>query len=212
MPHPLLFAATTLLLTLDLLGTFVFAMSGAAAGVKRGLDVFGIAVLSFVAATAGGMTRDVLIGAVPPAAIADWRYVAVSLAAALVTFLWYPNVRRLQHVILLFDAAGLGLVAVSGTEKALAYGISPVLAPLLGMLTGIGGGMIRDLLVNEIPVVFRGDIYALAALAGAVVVVIGDRLGVSPTAATTAGAVLCFGMRLLAIRRGWNLPVARPIE
>ena len=122
MSHPLLLAATTLLLTLDLLGTFVFAMSGAAAGVKRGLDLFGIAVLSFVAATAGGMTRDLLIGAVPPAAIADWRYVAVSLAAALVTFWWYPNVRRLQHVILIFDAAGLGLVAVTGTEKALAYG------------------------------------------------------------------------------------------
>jgi uncharacterized membrane protein YeiH len=205
MEHPLL-------LTLDLLGTFVFAMSGAAAGVKRGLDLFGIAVLSFVAATAGGMTRDVLIGAIPPAAIADWRYVAASLAAALVTFWWYPNVRRLQHVILLFDAAGLGLVAVSGTGKALAYGINPLLAPLLGMLTGIGGGMIRDLLVNEIPVVFRGDIYAVAALAGSVVVVAGDRLGVSPTATTIGGAVLCFGMRLLAIRRGWNLPVARPLE
>src|SRR3954447_25225013 len=209
MTAQLLLSAGALLLTLDLIGTFVFALSGAASGVKNKLDAFGVGVLAFVAGNAGGVTRDLLIGAVPPAAINDWRYVAVSLVAGAVTFVWYPNVKRLQPIVLLFDAAGLGLFAVSGTQKALAVGISPLVAALLGMLTGIGGGVLRDLLVNEIPVVLRADLYALAALAGAAVVVGGHLAGWSPTATTIAGAMLCFGIRLMAIRRRWNLPPAR---
>jgi uncharacterized membrane protein YeiH len=208
----LLLTTATLLLTLDLLGTFVFAISGAASGVKKRLDVFGVGVLSFVAGNAGGLTRDVLIGAVPPAAISDWRYVGVSLVAAGVAFVWYPNVRRLHRQVLLFDAAGLGLFAVSGTQKALAYGLNPLVAALLGMLTGIGGGIVRDMLVNEIPVVLRGDLYAVAAFAGAVLVVIGHQLQFPPTATTVAGAALCFTLRLLAIRRNWNLPVSNHLE
>jgi uncharacterized membrane protein YeiH len=146
---------------------------------------------------------------VPPAAIKDWRYVAVSLAAGAVTFVWYPNVRRLQPIVLLLDAAGLALFAVAGTQKALAFGINPFVSALLGMLTGIGGGVIRDLLVNEIPVVLRADLYALAALAGAAVVVAGHLAHWPPTATTIAGAILCFGVRLVAIRRGWSLPAAQ---
>ncbi len=198
-----------LLLALDLIGTFVFALSGAASGVKNKLDAFGVGVLAFVAGNAGGVTRDLLIGAVPPAAIRDWRYIAVSLAAGAVTFVSYPNVKRLQPIVLLFDAAGLGLFAVAGTQKALAFGVNPFVSALLGMLTGIGGGVVRDLLVNEIPVVLRADFYALAALAGAGVVVGGHVLHWPPTATTIAGALLCFGIRLIAIRRGWNLPPAR---
>jgi uncharacterized membrane protein YeiH len=205
----LLLSTATLLLTLDLIGTFVFALSGAASGVKNKLDAFGVGVLAFVAGNAGGVTRDLLIGSVPPAAIKDWRYVAVSLAAGGVTFVWYRNVKRLQPVVLLADAAGLGLFAVAGTQKALAVGINPFVSALLGMLTGIGGGVVRDLLVNEIPVVLRADLYALAALAGAAVVVAGYLAGWPPTATTIAGAVLCFGLRIIAIRRGWNLPPAR---
>ena len=198
----------TLLLTLDILGTFVFAMSGAAAGVKKRLDVFGVCVLAFVAATAGGLTRDVLIGAVPPAGISDWRYITTSLAAAVVTFLWYPRVQRLNTVILVFDAAGLGLFAVAGTEKALAYGLNPPASAMLGMLTGIGGGVVRDVLVNEVPVVLRADLYAVAALAGAAVVVFGALLHLPGAIMAPAGAALCFLMRLVAIRRRLNLPVA----
>lgn len=198
----------TLLLILDLVGTFVFALSGATAGVRKRLDLFGVMVLSFAAGNAGGIARDLMIGATPPAAISDWRYLAVSLLAGLVTF-WRPsNIDRLNSSVLLLDAAGLGLFAVSGAQKALAYGLHPVMAALLGMLTGIGGGMIRDVLLTEIPTVLRADLYAIAALAGAAVVVIGDALGLPATAVTIAGAVLCFGLRFMAIRRGWHLPVA----
>ena len=196
------------MLILDLLGTFVFALSGAADGVKHRLDVFGVSVLAFVAGNAGGMTRDLLIGAVPPGAITDWRYVAASLIAGVATFLWYPRITRLHQVVLLFDAAGLALFAVTGAQKALAYGINPLVAAPLGMLTGIGGGMLRDLLVREVPVVLRADLYALAALAGAAIMIGGYEQGwpVVPTA--IAGALACFVMRMIAIRRGWRLPIA----
>jgi uncharacterized membrane protein YeiH len=200
--------SAVLVLILDLIGTFVFAISGAASGVKNRLDVFGVSVLAFVAGNAGGVTRDLLIGAVPPAAISDWRYIVASLIAGVATFFWYPRITRLHQVVLLFDAAGLGLFAVSGTHKALAYGIHPFVAALLGMLTGIGGGMLRDLLVREIPVVLRSDLYALAALLGAAIVVAGHVLQWPLVPTAIGGALLCFLMRVVAIRRGWNLPIA----
>ena len=198
----------TLLLVLDLLGTFVFALSGATAGVRRRLDIFGVLVLSFVAGNFGGVTRDLMIGAVPPAALADWRYLAVSLLAGGITFYWFTTIDKLRSSVLVFDGAGLALFAVSGTQKALGFGLNPVMAALLGMLTGIGGGMVRDVLIAEIPTVLRADLYAIAALAGAAVVVAGDLLHLPPAATMIAGAVLCFGLRLMAIRRGWRLPVA----
>jgi uncharacterized membrane protein YeiH len=200
--------------TLDLAGTAVFAISGAATGVKHRLDVFGVCVLAFVAGNAGGMLRDVLLGATPPAALSGWHHVAVSLLAALLTFVWHPRIERLRTPILLFDAAGLGLFAVSGTEKALTFGLDPLVAAILGMLSGIGGGALRDLLVIEIPTVLRrGELYAVAALAGAAVVVAGHVLDLPPTVPTMiAGAVLCFSIRLASIRRGWSLPTADRFE
>ena len=199
------------LLALDLLGTFVFALSGAVAGVKQRLDIFGVFVLSFAAASAGGIMRDLLIGSVPPVAIRDWRYLAAALLAGLLVFIWFPRIRRLtraRNLVLIFDAAGLGLFAVAGTQKALGYGLNPVTAPLLGMLTGVGGGMLRDALLAQVPTVLRSELYAVAALAGASVVVAGHVLNFPPTAMAIAGAALCFGIRLIAIRRGWRLPVA----
>jgi uncharacterized membrane protein YeiH len=155
--------------------------------------------------------RDLLIGAVPPAAISDWRYLAVSLLAGLVVFFWYPiseRLRNLRNHVLVFDAAGLALFAVVGTQKALGYKLNPIMAALLGVLTGIGGGMLRDVLVAEIPAVLRSELYAVAALAGALLVVAGYVLNFAPTTMAIAGAALCFGIRLIAIRRGWRLPVA----
>ncbi|HXR78057.1 MAG TPA: trimeric intracellular cation channel family protein [Bryobacteraceae bacterium] len=202
----------TLLVAFDLGGTFVFALSGAMSGVKHKLDLFGVLVLSFAAGNLGGMSRDVLIGAIPPAAIHDWRYVAVSILAGLITFYSYRTVNRLSMPVLVFDAAGLAMFAVSGAGKALAFHAGPVAATLLGMLTGIGGGMVRDVLVREIPTVLRTELYAVAALVGAGVVVIGNMLHLPTAVAGPAGAVLCFGLRAMAIRYSWQLPIARPLE
>ncbi|MGC1296984.1 MAG: trimeric intracellular cation channel family protein [Alloacidobacterium sp.] len=196
------------LIALDLLGTFVFALSGAAAGVKSKFDLFGLMVLAFAAGNAGGITRDLLIGAVPPAAISDWRYLAVSLLAGVAIFFWYPNIDVRRRPVLLFDAAGLALFAVTGTQKALAAGLNPVMAALMGMLTGIGGGMLRDVLVNETPTVLRADLYAVAALAAGVVVVVGHVLHYPSFGFMIAGALLCFWLRVMAIFRGWHLPLA----
>jgi uncharacterized membrane protein YeiH len=198
---------STLVLVLDLCGTFVFALSGAAAGFRHRLDIFGVLVLSFAAANVGGITRDLLIGAVPPPGIADWRYIAVPILAGLATFRWGSVIHRLKNSVQYFDAGGLALFAVSGAQKALDFRLGPVTAVLLGMLTGIGGGMVRDIMAAEIPSVLRGDIYAVAALAGAAVVVAGNIMGFPSTAVTIAGALLCFGLRFIAIRRGWQLPV-----
>jgi len=133
--------------------------------------------------------------------------IAVTLPAGLLTFYCYRFIDRLSGSVLIFDAAGLALFAVTGATKALAYHLDPVAAALLGMLTGIGGGMTRDILIAEVPVVLRADFYAVAALAGAAVVVIGPVLHVSSAAAMTVGALLCFGLRFIAIRYGWRLPV-----
>jgi uncharacterized membrane protein YeiH len=198
----------SLQLALDLAGTFVFALSGAMAAVRRKLDLFGVLVLAFAAANTGGIVRDVLIGAVPPGAISDWRYLGVSVVAGLFTFYFPSEITRRWNPVLIFDAAGLALFAVAGAQKALLHGLNPVMATLLGVLTGIGGGMARDVLLAEIPVVLRADLYAVAALVGAVVVVTANVLHLPSTLAAIVGAMLCFGLRVIALRKGWQLPVA----
>jgi uncharacterized membrane protein YeiH len=199
-------------IVLDLTGTFVFALSGALAGTKRGLDLFGVMVLSFAAGNSGGITRDLLIGAVPPGAIGDWRYLGVSLIAGLVTFYFSPLIARMSNAVLVFDAAGLALFAVAGSSKALSFGLNPVMATVLGMVTGIGGGMARDVLLAEIPTVLRADLYAVAALAAAAIVVIGHMLQLPVAAVTAVALISCFLLRVMAIRRGWRLPVAKVAE
>jgi uncharacterized membrane protein YeiH len=191
---------------LDFIGTFVFALSGAVAAASRGLDIFGVLVLGIVAATTGGIVRDVVIGAIPPASLQDWRYFAISLVAGLLTFFWGGVIVRLRRPVQLFDAAGLAVFAVSGAQKALAFGLEPPMAALLGMLTGIAGGMARDIMLNEIPTVLRAELYAVAALAGAGVVVIGETLQLSSTVTTAAGVAVCLALRLGSIYRGWHLP------
>ena len=195
---------------LDIVGTFVFALSGAVAGVRHRFDLFGLLVLAFVTGNAGGITRDVLIGAVPPAALIRLEYLWISILAALVVFLWSPRINVEGKLILSLDAAGLAVFAVTGTQKALAAGLSPVMAALLGTLTGIGGGMIRDVLVNQTPFVLQSDLYAVAALAAGVAVVAGNWLHLPPFVGMLIGLALCFGLRMLAIFRGWRLPLARP--
>jgi len=194
---------------LDLVGTFVFALSGAVAGVKHKFDLFGILVLAFVTGDAGGITRDVLIGAVPPAALRNLQYLWVSMLAGLAVFFWNRRINVEGRLILFLDAAGLALFAVTGTQKALAAGLSPVMAALLGMVTGIGGGMIRDVLVNQTPVVLRSDLYAVAALAAGAIVVTAYLFHLPPFTGMLLGLFVCLGLRLMAILRGWRLPSAR---
>jgi uncharacterized membrane protein YeiH len=196
-------------IVLDLTGTFVFALSGALAGAKRELDLFGVLVLSFAAGNSGGITRDLLIGAVPPGAIEDWHYLGVSLVAGIVTFYFSPLIVRMSNPILIFDAAGLALFAVAGASKALAYGLNPVMATVLGMVTGIGGGMVRDLLLAEVPTVLHAELYAVAALAAAAIVVIGQMLQLPVAPVTAVALIACFSLRVMAIRHGWRLPVAK---
>lgn len=201
--------ANTLLSVFDLAGTFVFALSGATKAVEHKLDLFGVLVLAFAAGNAGGIARDVMIGAVPPAAISDWEYLAVSMLAGVITFFWYPLINKLSSPVLLFDAAGLGLFVAAGADKALAYHAGPVASILFGTLTGIGGGIMRDVLVREIPTVLRTDIYALAALTGATAIIAARALHLPSDVASFLGAALCIGIRLGAMRYGWRLPAAK---
>lgn len=194
---------------LDWLGTLAFALSGALLGVRKQFDLFGVLFLSFVVAVAGGLIRDLMIGAIPPAAITEIHYFLIAMFAGAFTFFAYPRVASLQHQILLFDAVGLALFAVIGTQKAIEHGVNFLMAALLGMMSGIGGGMMRDVLAGETPSVLRSDLYALAALAGSMVVSAGYALRISPVYSLVLGAALCIFLRLMAIYRGWRLPVAK---
>src|SRR5690606_15517199 len=196
----------TLLLILDLAGTFVFALAGATAAARRQLDIFGVLAVAFAAACSGGIARDVLIGAVPPAAIVDWRYLAPCLAAGGIAFRWPAPIARMANPVRVIEAAGPALLAVAGAHKALSYELNASMAAFMGMRTGIGGGVVRDLLLAQIPIVLRSELYAVAALAGAAVVVVGAQFELPPSATAIGGALLCFTLRMLAIRRGWHLP------
>ena len=193
---------------LDLAGTFVFAISGAAAAKQRGLDLFGICAIAFIVACGGGIIRDLCIGAIPPAGLTNWHYLVAAIIAAGMTIGLYPFVQRLNHPVLLFDALGLSLFAVTGAQKALAYGHNAEVAVLLGITTAVGGGVLRDILLNRIPVILEKEIYASAALLGALIVVSGNYLKwLSGDWVSIIALTVCFGLRLLALRYHWNLPV-----
>jgi uncharacterized membrane protein YeiH len=197
---------TTTLVVLDLVGIFVFAITGALVAVRKNLDVFGVLVLAGTTGLGGGFLRDVLIDATPPAALSDWRYLLVPVSAGLLTFWLHPALDRVERTVTIFDAFGLGLFCVTGALKALDYGLGPVPAALMGMVTGIGGGMVRDVLAGRVPVVFRGELYAIPAGAGALVTVLGTRLELPVALVATAGGGLCMAWRLLAVWRHWQAP------
>lgn len=198
---------STLLLVLDLSGIFVFAISGGLVAVRKQLDIFGVLVLAGTTGLGGGFLRDVLIDATPPAALADWRYLLVPVAAGLLTFVFHPALGRLERVIILLDAAGLGLFCVTGALKALEYGLGPVPAALMGMVTGIGGGIARDLLAGRVPVIFSQELYATPALIGATWAVLSAGWGLPVAAVALPGVILCFGLRIVAVWRNWRAPL-----
>ncbi|MEV4276214.1 trimeric intracellular cation channel family protein [Actinoplanes xinjiangensis] len=198
------------LLVADLIGVAVFAASGASAGVAKRLDLFGVAFVGFAAALGGGILRDLVIGAPPPLAFADWRYAVTAVVASIAAFWLHPALHRVRRTVLVLDAAGLGLFTVTGTLKALEAGVPPVGACLVGMLTAIGGGVTRDLLTREIPVVLQRDIYAVVALGGAVLVTVLYRIGQTGVIPFATAAVVMTVVRLIALYRRWSAPVAVP--
>lgn len=199
-------ASGLLLTVLDLTGIFVFAISGGLVGVRKQLDVFGVLVLAAATGLGGGFVRDVLIGDVPPAALADWRYLAVPVAAGLVTFWFHPALGRMERLVTVFDAFGLGLFCVAGALKALDYGLGPVPAALMGVVTAVGGGVVRDLLAGRVPVVLRSELYATPALVGAAVAVAGQLSALPTWSFAVPSAVLATTWRLISVWRGWHAP------
>jgi uncharacterized membrane protein YeiH len=195
----------TLILWLNLLGTFVFGLSGGLAAVRSRLDVFGVVVLAGVVGLAGGIVRDLLIGA-PPATFRDWRYLAAVGAAGAVCSVAGPALERVQKSVLFFDAIGLAVFCVTGASKALDFRLGPVQAIILGAITGIGGGMLRDVLLRDVPTVLRHELYAIPALTGAAVVAVAHVAGSNSAAFAVLGAVVCFTMRLAGLRYGLDAP------
>jgi uncharacterized membrane protein YeiH len=198
--------SSSVVVTLDLAGIFVFAVSGGLTAVRKDLDVFGVLVLATVTGLGGGILRDVLIGVEPPASLDDWRYLVVPVVAGLVAFRFPATVGRLESVIIAFDAAGLALFCATGAITASDAGLGPVPATLLGLITAVGGGMLRDVLAGRVPIVLRSEIYAVPAVAGAAVAVTLHRLDTGDLVAAGAAFAVCFGWRMLAVRRNWQAP------
>ena len=195
---------------LDLIGLFAFGISGALMAIRRDFDVVGIVILAVITALGGGILRDLVLGDTPPPAFAEWEYLVVPLAAAAVTFVAHPELERLMRTLLIFDAAGLGLFCVSGTVKALDYGLAPVAAATLGVTTAVGGGVLRDVIARETPTLVRPDseLYAVPALAGAVTVAIAWEVKAYEPALGAVVAAAVFGIRGLALHRQWHGPRA----
>lgn len=196
--------------TLDLIGIFVFAISGALLAVRKNFDVFGIAVLAEVTALGGGLFRDLVIGAVPPAAFTDLGYFVTPLLATVLVFFLHPHVERIQTGVNVFDAAGLGLFCVVGTTKAYDYGLGLTASACLGLATAVGGGVLRDVLANEVPSLLRWDrdLYAVPAVVGASLTALCIRYDVLNAGTSSLAVVTAFVLRLLAMRYHWRAPRA----
>lgn len=191
----------------DLSGTFVFALEGALAAVAAQLDPVGILTLAFLTAVGGGIVRDLLIGGIRPAAIADRTYAAIVIAAAMIVWLSHPLIAAVPTpVVTALDAAGLALFVVAGTEKALDHHVDPIVAVFLGTVGGVGGGVMRDIAINQLPRILYADIYASAGFAGAVIIVAGRACKLPPRLLAGAAGVACFGLRMAALFLHWQLP------
>ena len=197
-------------LILNLVGTFAFGLSGGILAVRKKMDLFGVLVLSVATGLGGGIVRDLILGHTPPTTLIDWRYLAAAGVAGLLVFVDFRQIVRWSRFVTAFDAAGLAIFTVTGTTTALAAGLSPVPAALLGMLTGIGGGALRDILAAEVPLVLRSEIYAVASLLGAIIITLANQAQVLGPSAEIIAAVATFALRMVSVWRGWKIPIAHP--
>jgi len=199
-------SAEVLFTVLNVLGTFVFGLSGAMVAIRRRFDIFGILVLAIATGVAGGIARDVLLGATPPQAFVSHLPMSVACLAGVCAFFFTAQIERLNRPVMLLDAIGLGVFAVAGCRKALTYGLDPSGAILLGVITAIGGGVLRDIMAAEVPRVLHEDIYALAAFVGAGAYAGCLWLGITETTAVYIAVLFAVGLRLASVRFGWTLP------
>ena len=196
-----------LLLALDLTGTFAFALNGALTAVRAAkLDIVGVVTLGMITALGGGILRDILLDALPPATFTDWRYLAVAAGGGLLAFLLSRPLNRLTWPITVLDAAGLGLFAVTGASKALGLGFGVWQAVIVGAITGVGGGTIRDVLIRRVPTVLRSELYAIPALVAAGITAAAWRAGVYGIPVAVTAAAICVAIRLLGVYFGLNAP------
>ena len=203
--------ARTTLLILDLTGTFVFGLNGALTAMEaEQLDLVGVVSLGMITALGGGIVRDILIGSLPPATFRDWRYLAVAAASAVVAFLSRKFLKRLGHLINLLDAAGLSLFCVTGAAKAFAHGLGPLQSTILGAITGVGGGTIRDVVIRRVPTVLTSGLYAVPALVGAAITAVALNFHFYDAGLALAAASVCFAIRLVGLRYNLNVPTAQP--
>ncbi len=198
-----------LTLILNLAGTFAFGLSGGILAVRKQMDLFGVLVLSVVAGLGGGIIRDLLLGHAPPGTLSDWRYLSAAAVAGTLVFMRYGRVVHHGRFITAFDAVGLSIFTVTGTTIGLSTGLGPVPATLVGMLTGVGG-VLRDVLAAEVPLILRSEIYAVASLLGAIIVIVANQAQVLGTLAEIVAAGATFALRIVSVWRGWKIPIATP--
>src|SRR5947209_17462395 len=200
----------TLTLALNLMGTFAFGLSGGILAVRKQMDLFGVLVLSVATGLGGGIMRDIVLGHIPPATLSDWRYLAAAGLAWLLVFLWFSRVVHHGKFLTTFDAIGLSIFTVTGTTIAFDAGLGPAPAALLGMLTGVGGGVLRDVLAAEVPLIFRSEVYAVASMLGAIIIIVAGQIGFLGLPAEVVAAIAIFSLRMVSVRRGWRIPIAMP--
>ncbi len=201
----------TSLLVLELIGIAAFAATGALVAVRKELDIFGALVLGMTTGLGGGVVRDVLVDANPPTALDASRYLVVSAGAAVMVFLWHPSFGRRERQIDVLDAVGVALFCVVGATIAHDAGLGVIPAALLGLVSAVGGGMIRDVLAGRVPVIFRDELYATPAFAGALIAAGLLEAGVA-TQWTVVGSAVCLIWRLLALWRGWKAPLPPGVD
>lgn len=198
----------SLLYLFDMIGTAAFAASGAWAGIRRDMDLFGVTVLGMVTAIGGGTLRDILLGDIPPFCLQNETYLWLSATVSLLVFFGHRHLNRFKNPLLYCDAIGLGTFVVIGTGKALTFGLGPVGSILMGVMTGTAGGLIRDILSNRVPLILRREIYASACLAGGILMVLLLKTPLPREMTLLLTAATVISLRIIAIRRNWSLPHA----